>query len=364
MDEVVLDGDVWEVPANCSRYFVDRTVALNQPLARLDYVWNAQGHYLYNRSFDGSLIKHDAAYYSGVVDIAGVDQVPTLSYFDKVAARFNEGFHTVDIGCGQGEFVNALLARGFSAVGYDPVLRTSAEHLVGRYWVPGETSANLYVMRCVLPHIPEPWNFLRAIAESDPGARVLLEFQSLDWIADKGVWYQLSHDHVNLFRPQDFFARFDVIDSGEFSNGEWAWVLIDPHEFPTSPPTEFERPDAIRNLRIARTELLRAASIRDQPLVIWGAAGKGQVLCHALVQSGFTEVVAADADQRRWGQFLEVSGVEVVEPTVVRDELVDRQVLVANPTHLDSVNTYLNEGDARNACAVTPAQFAREVLAE
>lgn len=356
------EADTWFVPANCARYFADQSVALAQPTARLDLVWDPLGHYIHNRAYDGTLIRHDNDYYTGVVNLEGVAQVPTLDYFSRVAGHFDTGFRTIDIGCGQGEFVNGLLDRGYSATGFDPVLETPMPHLVDRYWKPGDASADLYVMRCVLPHIPDPWRFLRAIAEADPGARVLVEFQSLDWIADQSIWYQLSHDHVNLFRPQDFSARFSVIDSGHFSDGEWAWVLIDPRERPLGPPVECERPDAISNLFKARGAFLSAARESDRAIVVWGAAGKGQVLCHAMAISGVSDVVAVDADDRRWGRFLEGSGVEVISPELCRSDLMDRQVLVANPSHLEVVRAHLAQGRPSGLEPMTPEEFARDFL--
>lgn len=334
----MLIGRPWSVPANSSRYFGDRDEALAQPSATIQLAWD--GHLL-NAAFDASLIAHDDRYYTGVTDIAGAVQVPTLGYMDRIASHLEPGFRVVDIGCGQGELVEALRATGVDAIGFDPAVRRPTDHLTGRYWEPGDASADLFVMRCVLPHIADPWSFLAGIAESCPGAKVLIEFQTLEWICDRSIWYQLSHDHVNLFSVDDFTSRFTVVDSGAFADGEWGWVLVDPAGGWGGGRAEDSVVPAVESLLDTRTRVLRDAVDAGRPIAIWGAAGKGQVLCHALVRAGVSDVLAIDADRQRWGQHLELSGVEVIAPGAVVDRCADRAVWVANPNHLPSVTRFL-----------------------
>jgi hypothetical protein len=81
-------------------------------------------------------------------------------------------------------------------------------------------------MRCVLPHIPNPWDFLVDIMNCNPDSYFLVEFQNLDWIIENKLWWGISYDHVNLFTIQDFKNRFKVEMSGVFGKGEWNWVLF------------------------------------------------------------------------------------------------------------------------------------------
>lgn len=146
----------------------------------------------------------------------------------------------------KGEFVDELCIRGFNAIGFDSVLRRLDSHLHACYWDPQrDGGADLFVMRCVLPHVPDPWRFLAALAESSPGSLVLIEFQSLEWILAQSIWYQISHDHVNLISIKDFFDRYTVIDSGEFRDSEWAWMLIDPCSFRPPPAKGCDRREQI-----------------------------------------------------------------------------------------------------------------------
>ena len=243
----------------------------------------------------------------------------------------------MDIGCGRGEFVSLLRANGVDAHGYDPVLREPTAHLHDRYWTPQEPAADVYVMRCVLPHIVQPWTFLREMGDAAPNALVLIEFQRLEWILDESIWYQICHDHVNLFSVEDFIARFKVEDQGTFSHGEWAWVLIRAGSY--TPPEARAAPyaDRLDALFEQRAKTLSVASTAG-PLAVWGAAGKGIVLAHALANAGAIPVAAIDADPLRHDLFMEASGIEIMSPeraaATLRSETV---VLVCNPNHLTPI---------------------------
>jgi len=329
------------VPANSSRFFRSQEVALEQPTGVIRLGWDSDDPFLYNTMFDSSLIRYDEAYCTSVVDMDRVTQLPTLDYFDEVTPYLREKATIVDIGCGQGEFVDALRYQGWDAIGFDPVVRRREAHLHARYWEPEkDRGGDLFVMRCVLPHIPNPWSFLAKIAESSPGALVLIEFQRLEWIITEQIWYQISHDHVNLFSAKDFSNRYAVLASGEFRNSEWGWVLVDPGSFRNPRPRECNHVESIQELLRHREGMLDGAASSSRRIAIWGGAGKGIVLGHALRAAGVKRIAVIDADPNRWDRFLETSGIKVISPATAQVELSrDTQVLVCNPNHLPAVQS-------------------------
>ncbi|MCG3774012.1 MAG: hypothetical protein JW395_0829 [Nitrospira sp.] len=125
-------------------------------------------------------------------------------------------------------------------------------------------------MRCVLPHIPKLWSFLAEIAESSPGALVLIEFQRLDWIVPEHIWYQISHDHVNLFSVGNFLDRYTVLASGEFRNSEWGWVLFDPRSFRNPLSKACNHVEQIHELLRHREGMLDGAAASSRQIAIWG----------------------------------------------------------------------------------------------
>jgi len=74
---------------------------------------------------------------------------------------------------------------------------------------------------------------------------------------------------------------------------------------------------------------------------VWGAAGKGIVLAHALQSAGANVTTAIDADPLRHGLFMEVSGLPIISPAEAHRVLSDETlVLVCNPNHLPAIEAH------------------------
>lgn len=335
----------FHVPANSSRFFQDYSEAVSQPEGTIHLIWDQVDEIIVNKEYDAELIKFDSQYCTTVASIGTKYTIPTLAYINKVLLLFEQFPRVVDIGCGQGEFVFELRKRQIHAIGYDPVLRSNSSFLKSKFWEPSDEPGDLYVMRCVLPHIQNPWKFLNQIFMSAPRAMVLIEFQRIEWILEKQIWYQVSHDHVNLFSLNDFNKRYKVFDSGTFSNGEWGWVLIGQTD-----TSRTQASGAIPKTYLASfTELFKEKELFlsnlsriDRPIAIWGAAGKGIVLAHAAVKQ-HEKILAIDADPNRWGYFLEASGVEVLAPGVLGSLDKETLILVCNPNHFYQVKQFVGD---------------------
>lgn len=249
----------------------------------------------------------------------------------------------IDIGCGQGEFVESLRAHGFQASGYDPALKAETQYLRRRLWSPAEGApADLYVMRCVLPHIEEWESFLDDLFHEHPTSMVLVEFQSFEWITTNGIWQQLSHDHVNLFTNASFSRDYRVVARGSFAEGEWEYVLLGKRGKEEVAPNDNGSPSvSLGRLQKQRDECVRLHKETGFRTAVWGAAGKGQVLSHALHRG--QDIFAVDADPARWGKFLEGSGVQVSSPQdAIRTIRDDHLILVSNPRHFLEVAGYVD----------------------
>jgi hypothetical protein len=341
-----LVGPTFSLPANSSRFFSDRDRALEQPLGRMQLAIQNEDPWVFNSLYQPDLIMYDEQYCTAVSAIGVEYTVPTLTYIDKVLDLLSENPKVIDIGCGQGELVFLLRRKGVEAFGYDPVARVSSPFLRSRYWEASDVPGDLYVMRCVLPHIESPWEFISEIALSSPRALILIEFQRLEWILENAIWYQVSHDHVNVFSIEDFVSRYEIVKSGTYSNGEWGWVLINP----SKPVINKMYPHSTKKLEKEFTKMFNEKDIflsninnKSRAIVIWGAAGKGIVLANALQE---TELVkyAIDADKHRWNLYLEGSGVQVLSPNQGMKELtLDTIILVCNPNHIDQVKGFVGE---------------------
>lgn len=328
-----------KVPANCSRYFEKKQDAENQPTAIIDLDIDPSEMFVANTMFDESLIIQDMQYCT----TNRFQLNNSVKNFEKVSSKLFVN-QVVDIGCGQGEFVEYLRSKNLFAIGFDPVLRNENSYLSKRYFKPSEEnlySNNVYTMRCVLPHIKNPFVFLEEIFFSDSQAMIYIEYQNLEWIIEKKIWQQISHDHVNYFSIDSFDCNFNVISKGVFGNGEWSFVLISGKNtsnkigFPSNLEKLIELQDSIPTLLERQIQRIQA------PIRIYGAAGKGMLFAYELKKLGVLDVIAYDEESLFWNKFLEASGIQVRNPIEIArlDELTN--LIVMNPNHYDNaVNKY------------------------
>jgi len=342
-------GPLIKAPANASRLFETIDEALRQPIGEIQLAASSEHEYIFNLAFKISQIRYDLNYCTSNM----FHLKESKDYFERLLpklARFNS---FIEIGCGQGEFIGYLKGLGFDAVGFDPVLKQSTNYLFSQLWtlsnerdlIPTIDSLNtLYIMRCVLPHIPEPYSFLDSIFEQHPNAGVLIEFQRRDWIEQNKVWPQISHDHVNIFSEGDFERRYSVLASGIFSNSEWAYILLTKRLRPCVRVELMNINEKFEKIFKTREEELAHLNEIDRPIAIYGAAGKGIVFGYTLIDAGFYNVCAIDADKNRQGQYMDSSGIRVLGSEEAIKNLPKNAIIaVMNPNHLVYVSEYYNQ---------------------
>jgi hypothetical protein len=328
-----------EVPANASRYFSSPSEAIQQPVANLAIKFHEDNKYFYNHLFDSSLIHYDNFYYTR----DNFQIVNSVNIFYKLIKKFDLK-NIVDIGCGQGEFVNRLNDLNINAFGFDPALKTPSSNLRNEYFDPEKIQGmnqNTFVMRCVLPHIVNPWEFINQILSRSKKALIYVEFQNLEWILSNKSWNSLSHDHVNLFTLSDFESRYKIVDSGNFSKGEWTFVLFKSGEQNYSKLQRIldsKKVNKFNELFEYRKMQLNLLVNLKKEVLIYGAAGKGIVFSHAYKSHGGGGLFCIDSDIGRQGKYLECSGVEVISPNFALENFDPKTLkIVMNQNHTQSV---------------------------
>ena len=345
------------VPGNASRYLTTKEEALESPVGTVLLTWNEREKLVSNTAYDANLISYDRNYLTTVASISGARAIPTLQYFSSNILPFlSEKPIVVDIGCGQGEFVEALLEMGLDAYGYDTALRQDSKRLFQKHWSveDGAQPADLFVMRCVLPHMGDPFAFLESLFDIYPLAKVLIEHQNLGWILRNKAWNQISHDHVSIFTSASFPSRFHVDSHGSFGEGEWNWVLVSRARIPgrrleidehTKPRADL--PPDFSSLSKCRLEAIRFVQDGDfEEVIVWGAAGKGAVLSFTLSRETDKAIFAIDVDSQKHGLFMEGSGVRVYSPSSLSTLGSEKKlVVVSNPLHFNDVSQLLGAND-------------------
>jgi len=328
-----------KVPANCSRYFERKSDAQNTPIATVDLDIDCTEMFVINTAFDESLIIQDLQYCT----TNRFQLNKSTENFKKVThnQQFNQ---VVDIGCGQGEFVEYLRSANLKAIGFDPVLRNENSYLTKGFFKPLENrlgTKNIYTMRCVLPHLRNPFAFLKEILFSDSQAMIYIEYQNLEWIIGEQVWSQISHDHVNYFSIKSFDSNFNVLAKGLFGNGEWGFALIDGKKSNNKIRCHSNLEKLIKLEENIPALLEKSIRRTNAPIGIYGAAGKGMLFAYELKKLGIEGVVAYDEESLHWSKFLEASGTQVRNPIEIAAFDLSTDLIVMNSNHYDyAVNKF------------------------
>ena len=311
---------------------------MSQPIGVVQFAWETLDPYLFNKNFNESLILYDSNYNTTVADNLTQEVIPSLTYIDRILNLLPLKPLIIEIGCSQGEFVKHLRNKyGCNAIGYDPIIQKPNNFLINTlYDISGDvfSSCDLFIMRCVLPHINKPWSYLQSLFDQNPSAKVLIEYQKIEFIIEHKLWFSIGHGHVNQFTLQDFKVRFNVIDFGTFNNNEWQWVLINSKTI-RSEIQEIECPISLEiSCLIEQKNIFLNSVTKAGPIALYGGAGKGIILAEALVKSGADLLNVIDSSEVRFDKYLEVSGVKVISPTTAIDKLTSKtKVLVCNPNH-------------------------------
>lgn len=273
------------------------------------------------------------------------------------------GRQVVELGCGKGDFLALLADAGDTeSVGFDPSYAGAVDAYHGRgsvrvvadtYEVAGgDLAPALVASRHVLEHLTTPGNLLRGLrlwADHDPA--VYLEVPNADYMLEATAIWDVIYEHPSYFthaslrrlceehglcahRIEASFGEQYLTAHARVRAGESVDVR-DPAN-----PDGFAR--AIDDLRSDWAERLATARESDVPVAIWGAGSKGASFLTMVEGASDSVHFAVDLNPRKHGQFLPVSGIEVIGPDDERLRDVGL-VVVMNPTYTAEITSDLDE---------------------
>jgi len=364
---VALKNRIKKTPGNGARLFNKYFDAISQPAGELNFILHEELNtfYIKNLNFNSQLIKHDQNYCT----VNSHHLFETSKYLDEFISKIDLDSVVIEIGCGQGEFLDHISNNFRMLYGFDPVCTRNEVNFYSKYWDPSVDKYGLnlnvnsqivFIMRCVLPHILNPIQFLDKNFDHFPNAKFLVEYQSIDWTISNSAWQQYTHDHVNLFDLSTFQKRYKVIKCGEFAQGEWEWVFferkndkIHSSKLMDNFHKKLHKINTIQDLQESQLEKILN---QNNKWIIYGSSGKGcNIAYNLLIRShGELEIFATDSNHAMHGKYLETSGVEIIsiEQAVKKVEHSGFKVIISNINHLDHVRKFFGKGEIYNSNGV------------
>ena len=266
--------------------------------------------------------------------------------------RFVKGFklkgkRIIEIGCGDGSYLEYLRELGVHVTGIEPSRKARNIALAkGLRVFPGYINRkrsvagvpyDAFVTRQVLEHVPDPNDFLQGIRLLlADGAVGLVEVPNLDKTLQYKRFYDFFPDHMNYFSPRTLrFALerngFSVLNIKTGMDREYleAYVKVSSQIDPSS------LQETVNNL-IKRIHALISNAHKDgKKVAVWGSGAKGVTL---LAVSRIEDIeYVIDSDRYKQSLFTPVSHLPIVSPDYICKNPVDIIIITAMAFHSEII---------------------------
>jgi SAM-dependent methyltransferase len=367
--EVQLFYGVEGVPVHSCLLMATREQALGYPRGRLRLAACARCGFVTNTAFDPA----DNAYSAEYEETQGFS--PTFGAFaeslvDRLVEEHDLAGRTVlEIGCGKGEFLLLLCARGgCRGIGIDPAFRPDRvpAELSGRVEFiqdlyderHADLDADLIVCRHTLEHIAPTRAFMQTLRRTigDRPTTLFFEVPDVRRVLDEGAFWDLYYEHCSYFSAGSL-ARLFRSTGFELSALELAYTdqyviaSARPAAGPTSPRFDLEHdlPDLRRGVddfgdRCRRTlsswrDFVEQRVARGRRVVLWGSGSKA-VAFLTTVRPGDGIEHVVDINPHRHGHFMPGTGQRIVSPETLPTLRPD-DVIVMNPVYAPEIREQL-----------------------
>ncbi|MBL9138093.1 MAG: methyltransferase domain-containing protein [Verrucomicrobiales bacterium] len=323
-------------PANISRLLRPEEFARDRPVDL--QIWRCQAC---------GFVQLDPTFAETFYDdyLMTVSHSPTMQRYqreqavDFVERHALRGRRIVEVGCGDGNYLDHLKAAGAQVTGNEPSTRFRALAEARGFQVhPGYVSRQApvpggpydgFATRQVLEHVPDPREFLLGIRASlRPDGVGLVEVPSLEQALAGHRFYDFFADHLNYFSASTLrlaleMAGFQVLETSRGMNGEFNVAIVRVAE-----ALGFSDFDAkLRDLLSALRAWVEGHQKAGRRVAVWGAGGKGLSAMAVARLQGIAYVI--DSDPHKQGRYTPVGHFPIVAPEYLREDPVDAVVLTA-----------------------------------
>jgi hypothetical protein len=357
------------IPVQTCVLLGSRAEALAFPQHGLRLMFCADCGLIFNSIFDLGLVDYastteESQHFSDTFNRFARELVAEIASLHQL-----EGKHTLEIGCGKGEFLQALVQKtGTIGLGVDPGF--IPERLPGaggreitfrrEFFDPARIGIkpDFVVCRHTLEHVPEVGKLIADIATVIDGrADVGIFFETPDVrrvLAEGAFWdifyehcsYFTLGSHARLFRRAGldvtrlYLAYDDQYIIQYARSGGGGRPLAEESDLGAASALAAAFPEKVAGVRSRWSEFVRTRHRAGKRLAIWGGASKGVSF---LTTNGFGEEVAqvVDINPHKQGKFLPGSGHEVIGPEALEAAPPDT-VIVMNPIYLAEIGAQLS----------------------
>lgn len=293
------------------------------------------------------------------------------AHLDQLAKRIlgdkrNQNCHFIEIGCGQGQFLNKLIEEGVgnSGTGFDPSYIGPTHLLDGRLNFEkkvydascAKVPADVVICRHVIEHIPRPLELLKSIREAlknSPDARLYFETPCVEWIFRNQVVWDFFYEHCSLFSAGSLRRIFEV--SGfkvksitHIFDDQYLWLEA---TIGTQDKIKESHNDLIKFAEIyseAEGTILenwkqRILDLKTQGAVaLWGAGAKGVTFANLIDPTCELLECVVDLNPNKQGKYIPGTGHPILNYRELGARNI-KSVILMNPNYLSENQALLQK---------------------
>jgi len=355
-------------PANSVLLLPKRHDALAFPTGTIALAVCPNCHFISNVAFNPALVRYGAGYE------ATQAYSSTFNGFHRTLARrlvTEFGLHgkeIIEIGCGQGEFLELLCEIGNNrGVGFDPAYladgnghgNNETTSIVADFYSEkyADCPADFVCCKMTLEHIPNTAAFVTQVRRSI-GTRtdttVFFQVPDAQRILEEMAFWDIYYEHCSYFCRTSLtrlFQRcgFNIVDSRIEYDGQYLMVVAQPTD--SAGTTLADGPkNGIAELahqlstcwrgRIrAWRDVLGDLQRKDRRTVLWGGGSKAVAFLTTL-KAGDEVAYVVDINPKKHGTFLPGTGHQVLGPDALSAAPPD-VIIVMNPIYADEIREQL-----------------------
>ncbi len=251
----------------------------------------------------------------------------------------------IEVGCGKGFFLELLQSKNYDVTGFDTTYEGTNPSIIKKYFDKNSKKyGDAIVLRHVLEHISNPVSFLNEIKIANNGKGLIyIEVPCLDWILNNSTFYDITYEHVNYFRLENFKLIFsEIIECGHTFNGQYLYIIADLNFLNKTNFKKFNEinfPDNFTQGVVKHVDKFKKENTVKS--AIWGAAGKGvqySVLMNEFLKDSGNVEIAIDLNPSKQNKYLPCSGTRVYSPSDAINLLPKgSNIIIMNPNYLNEV---------------------------
>lgn len=354
------------VPVLCNQLWPSADAARAAPVGDVDLVLCSDCALISNGSFSEAAMDYAPGYQNPLHFSPRFQDFAAGLAADLVARHSLAGKDVVEIGCGDGFFLEAMVRAGAAtATGFDPTMAgTRSPHvdhpgvsIVPEYFHAGQLDRPFAMLLCrhVLEHLSEPAKVLGEMrtAIGSLEAQVYFEVPNAGWMLDSLSLWDVIYEHVTYWTEASLDTLFR---RAGFAPGRSAPLYGDQFlmiEAAPAAPVPDHRPDAAaladvteRAAAFAEATTREVARWSDRlqapgtQSVVWGAGSKGITFCN--ITGGPAGAIAGlvDVNPGKQGMFIPGAGLPVLSPDDLA-AIAPNLVLISNELYLDEIRAML-----------------------